>query len=78
MAAVGRQEPRGVKSVLHPEAMARLVEVAVDRVLGDAEATPDLLGAQMIMDQPQALALARRELHDGRTVRLMGLAHKPS
>jgi hypothetical protein len=38
--------------------------VAVDGVLGDPQATGDLLGVKVLGDQPQAFALTRRELLD--------------
>ena len=56
----GGQEPRGGVAVVHAQALTRLVEVGVDGVLGDAELAPDLLGAQVFIDQPQAFALPRR------------------
>jgi hypothetical protein len=73
---VGRQQARGLVAVLHAQAMARLVEVRVDGVLGDAEPAADLLGAQVVMDQPQALPLSRGEQLDRLAGRLLGLAHR--
>jgi len=34
-------------------------------VLGQSEAAGDLLGGQVLVDQPQAVTLARREALDG-------------
>lgn len=57
----GQQQPGGVASAGHPQAASGLVEVAVDRVLGDGKTPRDLLGMQVFSDQTQALPLARRE-----------------
>ena len=71
------QKARCLIAVLDAQALARLVEMGVDGVLGDAELAADLLGAQMVMDQPQALAFARRQQLDGLGGRLSQLAHAP-
>jgi len=56
-----RQQARGGVAVVDPQALARLVQVGVDGVLGDAELASDLLGAQVLIDQSQAFALAGGE-----------------
>jgi hypothetical protein len=43
---------------------ARLVQVGVDGVLRDVEAARDLFGAQVLGDQSQAFAFARRQPFD--------------
>lgn len=53
------QEPRRSKPIGRTEPSASLVEVSVHRVLGKPEAAADLLGAEMVIDQSQAFALAR-------------------
>jgi hypothetical protein len=54
-------EPRGGVAVLDAELAPRTVAVSVHRGLGHAKFAGDLLGRQMLIDQPQAFALARRE-----------------
>ena len=63
---MGSHAAGGVVAVLCAQPLARLVDVGVDGVLGDAELTADLLGAQVFVDEPQTLAFARREKIDGR------------
>lgn len=55
----GAQKAGGVAATGHPQPTPGLIEVAVDGMLGDAEAAGDFLGVQVIGDQPEALALAR-------------------
>ena len=57
----GEQQTGGVAAAGDAQTPARLVEVAIDRVLGNAEPARDLIGMEMLGDQTQALALARRE-----------------
>lgn len=57
----GAEQQRGVAPAGDSETAPRLVEMAVHRVLGDAEAACDLLGMQMRGHQPQAFAFTRRE-----------------
>jgi hypothetical protein len=72
---MGGQQPRRLVAIVDAQALAGLVQMGVDRVLGDAEPAADLLGAQMVLDQAQALALARGQQLDGLAGRLLGLAH---
>jgi hypothetical protein len=51
---------RGV-AVLDAELAPRAVAIGVHRSLGHAEFAGDLLRRQMLVDQPQTLALTRRE-----------------
>ena len=75
---MGGEQAGGFVAIIHTQALAGLVQVGVDGVLGDAELTADLLGAQMVVHQPQTFTLARRQELDGRTDRLLpGLAHSP-
>ena len=57
----GGHAPRRVVAVLGAQALARLVQMGIDGVLGDAEAAADLLGAQVLVDQPEAFPLTRGE-----------------
>lgn len=54
------QTGRGV-AILDAELAARAVAIGVHRGLGHAELAGDLLGRKMLIDQPQAFALTRRE-----------------
>jgi len=51
---------RGI-AVVDPQLAARTIAIGVDRCLRHAELARDLLGRQMLIDQPQALALTWRE-----------------
>lgn len=55
------QQAGGVAAAGHAEASARLVQVAVDGVLGDAQSPGDLLGMEMLRDQTEALPLTRSQ-----------------
>src|SRR3990167_5993000 len=57
----GQQQAGGVAATGDAQATAGLVEMAVNRVLGNAETTRDLLGVQVFGDQAEALSLARSE-----------------
>src|SRR6185312_9172205 len=50
-------EARGGVAVLDAELAARAVAVGVHRGLGHAELAGDLFGRQVLIDQPQAIAL---------------------
>ena len=58
-AIVCGDETSGVVSCLHPQALARLIEMGIDGVLRDSEAPGDLLGAEVLINQPQTFALTR-------------------
>jgi hypothetical protein len=51
---------RGV-AILHAQLAAGAVAIGVDRSLRHAEFASDLLGRQMLIDQPQAFTFARCE-----------------
>jgi hypothetical protein len=59
------QQARGRIAVVHAELLARPVAVGVHRCLGHAQFARDLLGRQMLIDQPQTLPLSRGEQADG-------------
>ncbi len=61
-----RQEARRLVAVVCAEALAGLVHMSVDGVLGDAQLPGDLLGAQVLVNQAQALPLAGGEQLDMR------------
>jgi hypothetical protein len=68
------QQAGRLVAVGHAELAARPVAVGVDGGLRHPELAGDLLRAEMLVDQPQALALTRGEeldrvFADGRTVR---------
>lgn len=54
-------ETGGGVAVFDPKFATRAVAVGVHRGLGHAELAGDLLRRQMLIDQSQAFALARRE-----------------
>ena len=54
-------EARGGIAVLDAQLAARPVAVGVDGSLGHAELAGDLLRRQVLIDEPQAFALARGE-----------------
>jgi hypothetical protein len=54
-------EAGGGVAVLDAKLAARAVAVGVHRGLGHAEFSGDLLRRQVLIDQPQAFTLARRE-----------------
>jgi len=55
-----RQTRRGV-AILDAELAPRTVAIGVDRCFRHAQFAGDLLGRKMLIDQPQAFALTRRE-----------------
>ncbi len=60
---LARQPRRGV-AVLDAQLAARAVAIGVHRGLGHAQFARDLLRRQMLIDQPQAFAFARRQQPD--------------
>lgn len=62
---------RGVVAVGRAQAPARLVQVPVDGVLGEAQFTGDLLGAHVAIDEAKALTLTL-----GETVEAFDLVRK--
>lgn len=61
---MGGEQAGGLVAVVHAQPLARLVDVGVDRVLGDAEPAADLLGAEVLLDESKALPLTRRQEPD--------------
>lgn len=59
VALPGQEQPCGVATAGHAQASTRLVEVAVDGVLRDAQPAGDFLRMKMVSDQPEAFPLAR-------------------
>jgi hypothetical protein len=57
---LARQTRRGV-AILDAELAPRAVAIGVDGSLRHAELAGDLLRGQVLIDQPQAFALARRK-----------------
>ena len=57
----GPGEAGGGVTILDAELAARAVAVGIHRGLGHAKFAGDLLGREMLIDQPQAFALTRRE-----------------
>jgi hypothetical protein len=53
------QDAGGLEAVVDAELAARAVAVGVDGRLRHAEFAGDLLGAEMLVDQPQAITLTR-------------------
>lgn len=56
-----KDPPRRVVAVRRAEALAGLVQVPVDGVLGEAQFAGDLLGAHVAVDQTKAFALTLGE-----------------
>jgi hypothetical protein len=54
-------QPGGGVAVLHAQLAARAVAIGVHRGLRHAEFARDLFRRQMLIDQPQAFTLTRRE-----------------
>jgi hypothetical protein len=63
----------GGEAIFKAKPLAGLVEMGVDRVLGDRQLTADLFGRQMPVDESEALTLARGQLADGH--RCLRLSH---
>jgi hypothetical protein len=63
---MGGDAAGGVITILGAQPLARLVDVGVDGVFGVAEPAADLLGAQVFIDEPQALTFPGCEKIDGR------------
>jgi hypothetical protein len=58
-------EARGGVAILNAQLAAGAVAIGVHRGLGHPELAGDLLGRQMLVDEAQAFAFARREQPDG-------------
>jgi len=54
-------QARGGVAILDPQLAPRAVAIGVDRGLGHAELSGDLLGREVLVDQPQAFALTLGE-----------------
>ena len=72
---VAAQQAGGLVAVVHAELAARAVAVGVHRGLGHPELAGDLLGAEVLVDEPQALPFALRQQLDGVGVRLGPNSH---
>ncbi len=66
-AVVGGDQAGGVVPRIDAQALARLIEVCVDSVLGNAEAAGDFLRAEVLIDQPETFPLSRGQ-QNGRRV----------
>ena len=55
------RQARGGVAILHAQLAAGAVAIGVDGSLRHAEFAGDLLRRQMLIDEPQAFTLARRE-----------------
>ena len=53
------QDAGGLEAVVDAQLAPGAVAIGVDRRLGHAELAGDLLGAEMLVDQPQAITLTR-------------------
>ena len=71
-------QPRGGVAVLDAQLAAGAVAVGVDRGLGHAQFARDLLGRQMLIDEAQAFAFARREQPHGLIGNHIACAHGAS
>ena len=58
------QPSGGLIAVAGAQLAPGAVAIGVDRGLGHAQLTGDLFGAEVPIDQPQALAFARRQTFD--------------
>jgi hypothetical protein len=63
-AAVAGNEAGGLGPALDPEDVERDPDALVDGVRRDFELGRDLLGGQVLVDQPQAIELARAQPRD--------------
>ena len=62
---VAAQQPGGLIPVVDAELSARAVAVGVDRGLRHPQLAGDLLGAEVLVDEAQALPFALRQQLDG-------------
>lgn len=69
------EHPRSLVAVVDAQLAARTVAVGVDRRLRHSEFAGDLLGAHVLVDQPQTIALARRQKFDLGTRNVGSFAH---
>jgi len=69
-------QPGGGVAVVHPELAPGAVAVGVDRGLGHAELTGDLLRRKVLIDQVQAFALSGREQADRIDIRRRARGHR--
>ena len=58
------EAPGGLVAIAGPQLAAGAVAIGVHRGLGHAQFAGDLLGTEMTIDQPQALAFARCQTFD--------------
>ena len=69
------QQAGGLVPVVHAELAPGPVAVGVDGGLRQAQLAGDLLGAEVLVDKPQALPFALRQQLDGTGVRLGSNGH---
>ena len=72
---VAAQQAGGLVPVVHAELAPRPVAVGVDGGLGHAQLAGDLLGAEVLVDEAQALTLPLREQADRIFLDLRPCAH---
>jgi hypothetical protein len=58
------QEARRLVAIIHAELAAGAIAVGVHRGLGELQLAGDLLGAEVLVDQAQAVTLTLREQLD--------------
>jgi len=71
----GGQQAGRLVAVLRAQALASLIHMCVDSVFRDSQLSADLLGAEMLMNQPEAFALSRRQEFDRLSVSLRPPTH---
>jgi hypothetical protein len=72
---VAAQQAGGLITVVHAELAPGAVAVGVDGGLGHAQLAGDLLGAEVLVDEPQALPFALRQQLDRMSLRLGPNSH---
>jgi hypothetical protein len=72
------REARGRIAIVYAELAPRPVAIGVDRGLGHAKLTGDLLGRKMLIDKTQAFTLARRKKAGWIVNGIRSCAHSPS
>jgi hypothetical protein len=67
---VAAQQAGGLVTIVHTELAPGAVAVGVHRGLGHAQLAGDLLGAEVLVDKPQAFPFALRQQLDRMSLRL--------
>jgi hypothetical protein len=73
--SVGEHAGRGV-AIAHAQLASGAVAIGVDRGLGHAKLTGDLLGAEVSIHQPQAFPLTRRQKFDATIGHSLSCPHR--